>query len=271
MRSMYDEKGETVKLKKKVVLITGASSGIGEATAHLCAAKGAHLVLAARSADKLNALAEAIRARGGAALVVPTDVTHADQVRRMVDASLKHYGQVDVLINNAGYGVFDRFQEARFADLEGMMQVNLYGAVHCIQALLPHMIARKKRAQIVNVASIAGLVATNNQGFYNTTKFALVGMTRALQVDLRGTKVRCALICPGPVHTNFFTQADMEKLTRLSRLMPWLQADDVARAIVRAVACNSNGEAVLPARTRPLIALATVFPGFSRWLLRTFG
>lgn len=260
-----------MKMKHNVILITGASSGIGEATALMCAEKGARLVLVARRAERLNELAQRIISAGGEALVVPADVTNREQVEQMVATAVQHYQQIDVLVNNAGFGVFDNFRNLKFEDLDGMMQVNLYGAVHCIQAVLPHMIARRKKAQIVNVASLSGLLATNNQSFYNATKFALVGMTRALQVDLRGTKVRCALICPGAVHTDFFSSADRDKMTRMSVLLPWLEADDVARAIVRAVERSSNGETVLPFMARPFVALSNFFPPFNRFLLRTFG
>lgn len=259
-----------MNLQDSVVLITGASSGIGEKAAHLCAERKARLVLAARSTESLEALAHQITSSGGSAIAVPTDVTEREQVQALVERALAEYGQVDALVNNAGFGVFDSIKKARFEDLDDMMQVNLYGAVHCIQTLLPHMLERG-RGQIVNVASMSGLVATQNQAFYNATKFALVGMSRALQLDLHRTGVKCAIVCPGPVRTPFFTRADKEKLVRASRYMPWLNAEDVAWKIVEAIANDSSGEIVLPARMYPLISLSGAFPAISRFLLRLMG
>jgi uncharacterized protein len=260
-----------MKLNKKVILITGASKGIGEATARQCAAQGARLVLAARSAETLRKLEQQIRADGGEAISIPTDVSNKQQVAHLVQSAISHYGHIDVLVNNAGYGVYENIRNLRFEDLEGMVNVNLYGAVHCAEAVLPHMLERRKPAQIVNVASISGLIASNNQSFYCATKFALVGLTRTMQIDLRGTKVRCALICPGAVHTDFIT-ADVERhLTRLSRLIPRLDADDVARAIVRAIKRRSNGETVIPALVRPFVLLSGVCPACTRTLMRLFG
>lgn len=254
-------------LSNRVIVITGASSGIGEATARSCAAEGARVVLAARSADKLNALSCQIAAIGGNALPVPTDITSVAEIERLVTTTLDAYGHVDVLINNAGFGVFDAFPEARLADLQAMMQVNLYGVVACTQALLPHMLARRQ-GQIVNVASLAGLLATRNYAFYNATKFALVGMSRALRLDLDGTGVRCVTICPGVVRTPFLDLVDRRKFPRVVSLVPWLEANDVVRVILRAIKTNRTGEIVVPAYAAPLIRLANLLPGVAYALLR---
>lgn len=257
-------------LNGRVVLITGASSGIGEVTALRCAAQGARLVLAARGADRLAALERQIAVAGGQALVVPTDVTEVEQVQRLAATALNHYGQVDVLVNNAGYGILDAFPQACLADLEGMIQVNLYGMVHCTQALLPHMLGRRQ-GQIINVASLAGIIALPRFAFYSATKFALIGMSRALQLDLRGTGVRCAIICPHAVRTPFFDHADKRKLARATYLIPWLNADDVARTIERAIIRDSSGEIILPAVARPLIALGRASPALAKLVVRLLG
>lgn len=259
-----------MELQGRVVVITGASSGIGEVAAQQCAEKGARLVLAARSADALQSLAERITARGGQAIAVPTDVTTDASVQHLVARTLDHFGQVDVLVNNAGFGIFEHVTQAPFADLERMMQVNLYGMVRCTQALLPHMLERR-HGQIVNLASLAGLIASPNLAFYNSTKFAVVGFSRALQMDLHGTGVACAVICPGMVHTPFFEQADRKKLGPSTTLIPWLHPQDVARAIVWAIEHNRTGEIILPKIVRPLITLGRAFPGLIRVLVSVRG
>lgn len=257
-------------LNSKVVLITGASSGIGTATALRCAARGARLVLAARRADALAAVEQQVTALGQSALAIPTDVTDVGQVQHLADTALHHYGQVDVLVNNAGFGIFDSFIDAQVADLARMVQVNLYGTVHCIKALLPQMLQRQQ-GHIINVASIVAFVTTHNLAFYSATKFAVLGMSRALALDLRGTGIRVATICPHVVRTEFFAHADKRKLARVAYLVPWLTADNVARAITRTVEHNRAGEVVLPRIAAPLVGIGRAFPGFARLVTRLLG
>jgi len=257
-------------LNESVVVITGASSGIGEAVALRCAAKGAQLVLAARSADKLAALEQRIAQAGGRVMAVTTDVTDTAQVQHLADTTLQQHGQVDVLINNAGFGIFDPFINAQFDDLERMMRVNFYGMVHCTRTFVPQMIEHR-RGQVINVASIAGIIAMRNMAFYTATKFAVIGFSRSLQHELRSTGVNCAVISPGPVRTNFFEQAQVQKMARLSRLSPWLKAEDVTRAIIRAIEHNQSGEIILPAIMRPLVVMGRAFPGLVKLVARITG
>ncbi len=259
-----------MELDQRVVVITGASSGIGAATALRCAGLGARLVLAARSTEQLEALAQQVTQAGGQALAIPTDVADQAQVQRLAATASQHYGHVDVLVNNAGIGLLDPFPQAQIADLQQMIQVNLFGVVHCTQAVLPHMFERRQ-GQIVNVASLAGLVATRNMAFYSATKFALIGMSRALQYDLRGTGVRCAVICPGIVRTPFFTADHHRKLARMARFVPSLKADDVASAIVHAIQRDRSGEIMLPPYVRPLIVIGRAFPGLARLTAHLLG
>ncbi len=259
-----------MELNERVVAITGASSGIGAAVALQCAAKGAKLVLAARSGDKLAALEQQIARAGGQVIAVTTDVTDITQVQHLADSTRQHYDQIDVLVNNAGFGVFDPFLNAQFNDLERMMQVNFYGMVHCTRAFVPQMIACG-RGQIINVASIAGNIAMRNMAFYTATKFAVIGFSRSIQQELRSTGVHCAIISPGPVRTNFFEQAQIQKMPRLSRLSPWLTAEDVTRAIIRAIEHDQSGEIILPAIMRPLVGIGRAFPGLVKLVTRIIG
>jgi short-subunit dehydrogenase len=193
---------------------------------------------------------------------------------RLAQATLERFGRADVLVNNAGFGVLDSLADARLADLQEMIEVNLFGAVRCIQAFLPHMLARrnldgrKGSGQIVIMASLAGLIATRNMGFYNASKFALVGLSRTLMLELYGTGVRCALICPNVALTGFQQRADIRKYSRISRLAGWVTSDQVAQATVRAIEHRTHGEVLIPRRTVPLVALGAAFPGLARLFLR---
>ncbi len=259
-----------IKLNNRVIVITGASSGIGAALAQRCAAEGMRLVLAARSTDKLESLAQQIVQAGGQALAVPTDITCAEQVQHLAASAIATFGQIDVLVNNAGIGLLDPVPQARFADLDEMMQINVYGMVRCTQAVLPHMLARRQ-GHILNIASLAGLLPVHNFGFYTATKFAVVGMTRVLQLELKGSGVHCTLVCPGVVRTPFMVRADERKYGRTTRLLPWMQADTVARAILHAIALNRSREVIIPAIARPLMRMANAFPSLARLLIGVLG
>lgn len=254
-------------LRDRVVVITGASSGFGELIARRCVERGARVVLAARSAEALERLAAQLGP--GRALPVPTDVTCDGEVAQLARRTVETFGHVDVLVNNAGFGVMDRFEQAQLSDLQEMMDVNVYGAVRCTQAFLPLMRARR-RGQLVMMASMAGLVAAHSMDFYCATKFALVGISRNLMVELEGSGVRCALVCPGVAMTNFMRRADLRKFPRISRLSN-TSAETVAEATVRAIARRTHGEVVVPWYGHLLASAASVFPGGARLLTRLVG
>ena len=256
-----------MELRDQVIVITGASSGFGEAIARHCAAAGAHVVLAARSTERLERLADELGGNQGRALAVPTDVSSASDVARLAQTSLERFGRADVLVNNAGFGVLDRLADAPLADLQEMIEVNLYGTARCTQAFLPHMLERRN-GQIVIMASLAGLIATANMGFYSASKFALIGLGRTLMLELYGTGVRCALVCPNVALTGFQQRADVRKYSRVSRIAGWVTSDQVARATVRAIERRTHGEVIIPRRTIPLLAIGAAFPSLARLVLR---
>lgn len=254
-------------LQNQVVVVTGASSGFGEAIARRAAARGAQVVLVARSAGALERLAGEIgRDR---ALALPADVTSDADVAALARTVIERFGRADALVNNAGIGIMDSFAAAGLADLQEMVDINLYGAVRCTQAFLPHMLARRQ-GQIIMMSSLGGLIATSNMAFYCATKFALVGMSRSLMLELAGSGVRCALICPGVAKTGFFRRADVGKYAR-STLLATTSAEAVAAATVRAIERRAQGEVIVPWYGRPLARAANALPGLSRLVLRLLG
>jgi short-subunit dehydrogenase len=255
-------------LTGRVIVITGASSGFGELIAQRCVAAGARVALAARTAAKLDQLAASL---GGPAraIAVATDVGNPDDVARLAQTTLDHFGHVDVLVNNAGFGVFDRLAEARLDDIRAMMEVNVFGALACTQAFLPHMRARRS-GQIVMMASMAGLVAAPNMGGYTASKHALVGLSRTLMLELEGSGVRCAMICPGVAETGFQHRAGADKYPRIARLSV-CTAEQVADATVRAIARRTHGEIVVPWYGRLLALISYPLPGATRAVMRLIG
>lgn len=236
------------KLRGQVVFITGASSGIGALTARRLAERGAIPVLTARSADKLATLSAELP---GEHAVYRMDVTDEAEVKAVAAQVYARYGRLDILLNNAGYGTFKRFEETGLAEFQAMMDVNYFGIVRCTQAVLPYML-RAGRGHIVNVASLAGKIGTAKSSSYTATKHAVIGLTEALRMEYRHTGIAFSAVNPGPIDTPFFERADPEGqyLRNLgSFVMP---PEKVAQAIIRVM------ERRLPELDLPWLAAAGV-------------
>ncbi len=190
----------TPPLKGKVALVTGASSGIGEATARALAARGAAVALAARSEERLGFLVREISAAGGRALAVKTDVADKDSVRDAVERTVGEFGALNVLVNNAGIGLSGRVAELRPEDLRYVFDVNLLGPLNCVQAALPHM---GRGGRIINVSSVVGKRAIPKVGGYCATKFALNALSDALRVEVADRGVTVTNVYPGTTRTAF--------------------------------------------------------------------
>lgn len=251
-----------MNLKGTTVVITGASSGIGRATAIEMARRGANLVLAARRAELLDSVAAQCKPHGSVVKTVVTDVTRADDCRRLILEA----GAVDVLVNNAGFAIFDPLAEAAPADLEGMMATNYFGAVWCTQAVLPQMLARGSGA-IVNVASITGLMGYARMAGYCATKYALVGFSEALRDEVMDRGVRVALVCPGTTDTAFFEKAERGKMPGASRLILAVSAERVARSVCDA-AEDGRYRRIVPIGASMFIRLKEVAPRLAHSLFR---
>ncbi len=247
---------------RKVILITGASSGIGAATARLFAKKGFATVLAARRLDRLEKLSQEIRENGGEALAVQTDISMVENIQHLVDTILKHYGRLDVLFNNAGFGRLNWLENLGVEkDIRAQVEVNLLGVILTTRAVLPHMISRKQ-GHIINMGSIASFIATPTYSIYAASKFGVRGFTEALRREVSIFGVRVTLICPGGVETEFGEIAGFQRTTRVTtpRFLV-LHAEDVAHAVWRATV-RYRHTVVLPPVMRFAIWLNALLPGF---------
>lgn len=252
----------SMNLAGKNVVITGASSGIGRATALEMARRGAHVVLAARRIELLEQLAAECRALGVRAIAVATDVTKPEQCANLAEKA----GDVDVLVNNAGFAIFDSTAEANVDEWRAMMDTNYFGTVNCTKAFLPAMLQRGN-GTIVNVSSITGIMGFARMTGYCATKFAVIGFTEALRDEVLGRGVRVALVCPGTTDSEFFDKADRAKMPGASKLMIPVKADRVARAV-----CNSAEDGayrrILPVLAAVYMRLKEIFPRFAHLLMR---
>jgi len=185
------------KFTNKIVIVTGASTGIGRETALAFAAAGARVVAVARNAAQLQEIA------GDTILAVPTDVTCDDDVNRLVETTIAKLGRVDILVNNAGFGIRATVENTAFADAQRLMEVNFFGVLRCTQAVLPQM-KKQGSGQIVNVGSILSLLATPRNSLYCASKFAVRALSDSLRIELRGTGIDVILIMPGYTDTPFF-------------------------------------------------------------------
>jgi NADP-dependent 3-hydroxy acid dehydrogenase YdfG len=187
-------------IEGKVVVITGASSGLGEATARLLSAQGATVVLGARRADRLKSLADQLTGRGGKALAVTTDVIHSDQVKKLVDTAVQTYGRIDVMINNAGLMPQSPLERLKIEEWDRTIDVNIKGVLYGIAAALPHM-KRQKAGHIINVSSVAGHKVGPGFAVYAATKYAVRALSEGLRQEIKPYNIRTTVISPGAVAT----------------------------------------------------------------------
>jgi NADP-dependent 3-hydroxy acid dehydrogenase YdfG len=220
----------------KVIAITGASSGIGAATARLLAACGAKMVLGARRLDRLEALASEIMATGGEVAYARTDVSQRADVTALIELACERYGQLDVLINNAGIGLISPLDELRVEDWEAMIDVNIKGTLYGIAAALP-VFRRQEFGHFVNVLSTSGLRIVPLQSVYAGTKNAVRAISEGLRQEA-GDKLRVTIISPGFVHTDFadsMTNPEVKAQIIAARDKMAISPDAIARAIAFAI------------------------------------
>jgi NADP-dependent 3-hydroxy acid dehydrogenase YdfG len=244
----------------KAAIVTGASSGIGRAAALALAEQGACLALAARNLAALEQLAGQIQAMGGEALVAPTDVTRQEQVEALVQVVLSRWGQVDILVSNAGEYIRRQIVSMDIKDLERSLAVNFYGGVYAALAVLPHMLQRRS-GHLVFVTSNDAKKGLPPDAPYVAAKFAMSGFAEVLRQELHGSGVFVSTIFPGRVETPMI--ADL-KVPRLSAKIP---PEDVARAILRAIQYR-QAEVVLPGSVKLLNLVNFFSPTLADWAVR---
>lgn len=252
-------------LRGRVVLITGASSGIGRATARAFAPTGARLVLAARRADRLAALAHELEEVGCETLAVPTDMRREEDIAALARAALERFGRIDILVNNAGLGRIHWLEALTPEEIREQFDVNIVGMVLLTRAVLPVM-QRQRSGHIINIASVAGRIGTPGYTVYAATKFAVEGFSEALRREVAPWGIYVSVVYPGgATGTEFGAKAHLEQ--RIMHSPAWLRvsAEDVARVVVR-LARRPRRQVILPW----LLAVGAALNRLAPWLLDWF-
>ena len=250
-------------LAGKVIMITGASSGIGAATSLACGQMKARVALVARRRDRLEAVAKDVRDAGGEALVVPMDLTDGAAVDALPHTVIAAWGRIDVLVNNAGRGLLARFEDTTPEELRELMELNVVSVARLSRAVLPVM-RRQGSGHLINISSLAGRRGTPWRSAYSATKFALGGLSESLRQELRGTGIHVSVVYPVTVPTEFHA---VELRKAASELVGPIQAPEVvARAIVRCI--QRPRAAVHPYwPTYPFSLVSAAAPALADWLV----
>jgi short-subunit dehydrogenase len=248
-----------MQLAGKVVVVTGASMGIGEAIAKEFAAYGANVVLSARDATRLET-ARARMAGSGEAIAIPCDVTRHEDLARLLASTLARFGQVDVWVNNAGHGLMDSIAQMDLAQCRGMFDTNLFAVIQAMQLVAPAM-AKQGGGTIINISSVAGYIAVPYMAGYGATKHALNAITKGARMELKTAGVRVINVCPGYIATDFAMNAvkGKERYRLGLAARTGVTPARVARAVLRAYFKNKR-EIVVPWKDRIFILLYQLAP-----------
>ena len=224
-------------IEQKVIVITGASSGMGEAAARRLGAEGARVVLGARRTDRIDALAAEIKAEGGEAIAVTTDVTDRAQVAHLIDTAVDAHGRIDVLINNAGIMPLSPLERLKVDEWDQMIDVNLKGVLYGIAAALPHM-KEQRSGHIINLSSVAGHKLFGGSAVYSATKFGVRALSEGLRQEVTPYGIRTTIISPGAVQTELLdhiSEPDVQQANREYVGQVGVPADSFARVVVFAI------------------------------------
>jgi NADP-dependent 3-hydroxy acid dehydrogenase YdfG len=229
----------TGRLDGAVAMVTGASSGIGRATAVALGHEGATVALVARRVDKLRDTAQAVEQHGGRAVLVDADITVQHDAERAVARTVQQTSRLDVLVNNAGVGYMAPITESAVEEWQRMVEVNVMGMLYCTHAALPHLLDATEGdrgvADVVNISSVAGRVARVGNGVYSATKHAVGAFSESLRQEITGRHVRVCVVEPGMVHTELTEDRLRDSPSLPASDFRWMEADDVADSVSYAV------------------------------------
>ncbi len=255
-----------ISFRDKVILITGASSGIGAELARQCARRGSKVILVARSQHLLQNLQEEISGTGGTAFMIPADITRPEDIRRMMQTTLEYGGRLDVLVNNAGFGVWGHFEQLPMELIRKNFELNVFAAVACTQAAIPQF-RKQKSGMIVNIESIVALRSMPISSCYCATKHALHAFSESLRVELAAEGIQVISACPGLIHTPFH-QKRIQVGIQIETGPKWLyiSVEKCVRQIVRAME-HGHRQVVITGHAKWMAFVQRISPQFLDWIL----
>ena len=248
-----------MNFKNKIVVITGASSGIGEAAAEQFAKKGANLVLVARRKEKLEQVEKKLSKYSIKILIQVCDVSDKEQVKQMSEKVIETFSKIDVLVNNAGFVIYGKVKELSIEDIESQMKTNYFGTIYCTKLFLPYLL-KQNAGHIVNVASVGGSFGVPGIASYCATKYAMLGFSEGLHHELHDTNVGVTVVSPIMVRTSLFDHPSFKNFTKFATGIS-LSSETVANAVVKA-ANSSRLEIIVPSVVRIGIWFKQTFPFF---------
>lgn len=258
-------------IKNKIVLITGASSGIGEATARAMAKKGANVLLTARTKEALDKIVSEIQQSGGTASAVAVDLTDAAAVEKAAAAIRENTGIPDIIVNNAGIGRWLSVDETSFSEVQQMMAAPYFSAFFTTKCFLADMLKRNS-GFIINITSPAAYVAIPGATAYTASRWAMRGFSKALEADLRQTGIKVCLVVPGKVSSSYFANnpGSEERIPAISNIYKTLSPEEVANIIINAIEKNKK-EVVVPYLMKMTMYFHRMFPGIMEWMVASTG
>ena len=248
-----------MNFENKVIVITGASSGIGEAAAEKFAKKGANLILVARRKEKLEQVEKKLSKYSIKTMIQVCDVSDKEQVKQMSEKVIETFSKIDILVNNAGFVIYGKIKELSIEDIESQMKTNYFGTIYCTKSFLPYLL-KQNSGHIVNVASVGGSFGVPGIASYCATKFAMLGFSEGLHHELHGTNVGITVVSPIMVRTDLFDHPSFKNFTKHATGIS-LSSETVANAIIKA-ANSSRLEIVVPSVVRIGIWFKQTFPFF---------
>ena len=252
-------------LSDKVVVVTGASSGIGEAVARLFAEHGAQIALASRDRARTEAARDRL-GHAGRALALSCDVRRRSEIDAVRDRTIERFGRIDVWVNNAGIGLHDSVAEMDSAAFAELMETNQFGVLHGMQSVIPVM-KRQGSGSIINISSVAGHIPLPGGAAYSASKFAVNALGRAARAELRPQGINVLTVCPGYVETDFSSKALTTQRERRRRNVRRISTDRVARAVLRGY-LGGRREVIVPWTMIPLVRLYQWAPSLVEWAMK---
>lgn len=259
--------------QNKVVLVTGGSSGLGRIIAEAYASAGARVAVVGLEADQVAAVGEEMRVAGCEVLALSADITRQDDVERIVQSVVDHWGQIDVLVNNAGRSMRGKLLDTSPEQFRDLMELNLIALVRCTRAAMPHLL--RQRGHVVNIGSLAAKSASRWVGAYPATKHAVAAYSQQLRLELAAEGLHVLLVCPGPIarkEERLYPLEGLEELPERARRpgagvrTRAIAPERLATAILRACE-RRRPELVMPGKARLLFALAQLWPRLGDWIV----